>query len=171
MMKKEFALAGMIAAGVALTSTSVLAGTQTFTANIDDSTCVIANLDQTVDLGTMLKSELQSLGKWGGYKNTPVTFKVTGCGSSLKTVHVTLNGSMDNSLGIATQVFDISTIGMPAGAAQPNGAAWGSGTSKDFALTNGTSDVPLDLWTSRYRTSNIVDGAYNQVYNFTFDFS
>ncbi|EDL3630107.1 hypothetical protein CRX10_23570 [Salmonella enterica subsp. enterica serovar Newport] len=122
MMKKEFMLAGMITAGVALASTSALAntqGTQTFTANIKDSTCTIAVLDQHIDLGTMLASSIkEAKGALNSSPSAPYSAVVTGCPSSISLMKTSVSApSMDSTYGTmpnagtATGVQFFYTIG------------------------------------------------------------
>ncbi|SUY95168.1 P pilus assembly protein, pilin FimA [Citrobacter freundii] len=72
-------LSGLFLAGVmnapAMADTT---GTQTFTAAIPADTCVINNLNQTIDLGNLPKDQIVN-----GYSPFHVTFDVTGCDKAI----------------------------------------------------------------------------------------
>ncbi|EJO4737099.1 type 1 fimbrial protein [Salmonella enterica] len=89
MKKSKMVLAGMIAVGVALTTTSALAdvqGTQTFTANISETTCLISGVDQSVSLSPINKTD-SALATGKEYYKFPL--KIEGCSNALTSVEMT----------------------------------------------------------------------------------
>ncbi|EJZ1562465.1 type 1 fimbrial protein [Salmonella enterica] len=78
----------LLGAAMAVMSSSAFAdtnGTQTFTANVTADTCTIVNLNQTFDLGSVLKADI---GDANSAKGKPpimnYSLKATGCPASFK---------------------------------------------------------------------------------------
>ncbi|EBB8605152.1 type 1 fimbrial protein [Salmonella enterica] len=174
MAMKKTLMAGMVAlcamSGMnAAQAAAATSGTQTFKANITDTTCTITGLNQRVELGSLSTTYINSLPRWGGIRNDELHFNILGCPTALKTANVTLTSSGEYSLGLAVQPFATTK---PEGSTEPDSAyIWKSGAVKSFPLANGGVDIPLTLWTSRYRSETATPGTYQQVMSFTFDFA
>lgn len=182
MIKKTFMLAGMIAVGVALTSTSALAdtqGTQTFTANIKDSTCTITGLNQNVDLGPIAKGD-PTLAAGNEYHRFPV--HIGGCGSTFTSVEMT--PTFDQIAGLetygyaknkGTAVVDAywGVIGkglVNMNTANPN--LLQSGDKVTAPLTAGAADIFLSFGMNAgsHISSNVKPGTLDYPLLLTFDF-
>ncbi|EAA8358566.1 type 1 fimbrial protein [Salmonella enterica] len=162
----------LLGAAMAVMSSSAFAGktgTQTFTANVVANTCTVSGLNQTIDLGTMATSMLSALPYWGGVRNDSVDVVISGCASSVTQADVTMNSTnTSTSGGVSVQAFAAKN---PGGSAQPNTGAWGSGQKKTFPMANGGVTIPVDFWTSRYRSNAITPGTVAYSFNFAIDFA
>ncbi|EBP4106311.1 hypothetical protein Z708_25200 [Salmonella enterica subsp. enterica] len=126
-------------------------GTQTFTANVTADTCTIANLNQAVDLGNVLRADYAGLGAWNAPANVAlvsVNFDVTGCGNNITTVNVTPTFTAESTLarfvknagtaaGIAFDTAKLSNTDFD------KNRGWENGVTKAFTLTNGAVQVPV----------------------------
>ncbi|EGK6862597.1 hypothetical protein IO679_004728 [Salmonella enterica subsp. enterica serovar Glostrup] len=159
MMKKEFILAGMIVVGVSLVSTSALAdtqGTQTFTANISSSTCVITGLNINHDFGSITKQELLAKSDWGEIKHYSDKLSVTGCPASDTTVNIAASYDALPNMGVygwannhgsakgLTVKFFRGDVANPL-APGSNGY--------DYPLVNGAVDIPIEMSIARVARS------------------
>ncbi len=147
MMKKKTLLAGMIVAGMALTSTSVLAdtqGTQTFTANIASTTCTIGNLDH---ISNFTLQGSTNPGKYKVWALDTGEIKVTGCDPSLTKLKVTPTytayfSAINNSGTLGSNVYaillnDIDSPTPPVVGSTTSASHWGSGVEKSVDIKNG----------------------------------
>lgn len=143
----------LLGAAMAVMSSSAFAdttGTQTFTANVTADTCTIANLQQAVDLGNVLKADYTSLDNWAAPTPAPlvsVNFDVTGCGNNITKVNVTptfaaesLSRFVKNSGTAAGMAFDTAK---KTNIDFDGKRAWESGKTRTFTLTNGAVQVPV----------------------------
>lgn len=147
-MKSKTILVGMIVAGVALSSTSVLAdtqGTQTFTANITESTCLVSGVDRSVDLGPISKND-GTLAAGKLYRVFPIN--ISGCGSAFTSV-------------VMTPTFDQIASTDTSGSAQNKGTAvvdatWGVSAN---GLVSENTDLPTALQSGKKVTVPLTAGA------------
>ncbi|ECL1760768.1 type 1 fimbrial protein [Salmonella enterica] len=151
MMKKTLMLAGMIAAGVALTSTSALAdtqGTQTFTANIAANTCTLNNLDRVFNFNLIGST---NPGKYKTWTADTAEIKVTGCDSSVTELKVTPTythyfnaiqnqGTLGSNL-YAELLNSIDNPTPPVVGSGSTGPVWSSGSEKTVDITNGEATM------------------------------
>ncbi|EDJ3201365.1 hypothetical protein CEH73_25580 [Salmonella enterica subsp. enterica serovar Poona] len=79
-MKNRLFLLGAAMAVMSSSAFADMMGTQTFTANVSANTCVINNLNQVIDVGTVLKNDpaLKNVSE-----RAVAVFKVTGCDASV----------------------------------------------------------------------------------------
>ncbi|EIR4568082.1 type 1 fimbrial protein [Salmonella enterica] len=171
----------LLGAAMAVMSSSAFAdtvGTQTFTANVSANTCVIDNLNKTVDLGEVnLASFGIAIGT--GWHVAPgigvnETFKVANCPNTLTKVSVVpsfavgVGDDMVKNTGTASNMviwfnkhID-STTPAPA-------EVWKNGESKEFELVAGGGDIPVNgiLLQS---TNDRIPGTMNFQMSFAFDF-
>lgn len=183
MMKETFMLAGMIAVGVGLTSTSALAdtqGTQTFTANIIDSTCLITGIDRSVDLGPVAKGD-PALAAGKEYYRFPI--HIGGCGSTFTSVEMTPTFDQVAGSGVAygfaknkgTAVVDAHWAVSGKGLVNANTAhpdALRSGNKVTAPLTAGATDISIlfGMNASSHISSNVKPGTLDYPLLLTFDF-
>ncbi|EDO5887602.1 type 1 fimbrial protein [Salmonella enterica] len=166
---------------MAVMSTSALAdtvGTQTFKANIFANTCVIANLQQKVDLGDVQKAPYTKVEAWNVPSTSPVVkahFDVTGCGNSITKVKVTPHYSSTSitrmivNSGTAKEVY--FDTGKLSNTDYDPKREWKSGSAKEFTLTNGAVQIPVDgtLTVGDY-PDKVAVGTLDFQMTFTFDF-
>ncbi|EBS3869392.1 type 1 fimbrial protein [Salmonella enterica subsp. enterica serovar Kimberley] len=175
MMKKTFMLAGMIAAGVALTSTSALAdtrGTQTFTANIAANTCTITGLNQNIDLGNIQKSVFAAA--WGFSTPETINFEVANCPNSLTQVKVTPTYNADPSYAwviVNTGTAKGVHLNTQVAVDLDHTKRWENGVEKDFTLTGGGVSIPFSYKIERNGTDTVTTGSLLFNSTFLFDFA
>ncbi|ENJ5949388.1 type 1 fimbrial protein [Salmonella enterica] len=170
----------LLGTAMAVMSSSAFAdttGTQTFTANVTADTCTIANLNQAVELGNVLKADYAGLGNWHVPANASlvsVNFDVTGCGNNITKVNVTPTFTAESvarlvkNAGTATGIaFD--TAKEREGGDEPD-KIWEPGKTKTFTLTNGAVQVPV---TGALSTNDkaVTTGTLDFRMSFTFDFA
>ncbi|EHX5124000.1 hypothetical protein K3Z18_004978 [Salmonella enterica] len=152
-------------------------GTQTFTANIVANTCTIANLNQTVDLGNVLRADYAGLGYWNAPANVAlvsVNFDVTGCGNNITTVNVTPTFTAEPALarfvknaGTAAGIaFDTAKV---SNTDSDSKRIWENGVTKAFTLTNGAVQVPVVGVLSKSNQA-VTAGTLDFQMTFAFDF-
>ncbi|EDR5405294.1 hypothetical protein GTL85_003888 [Salmonella enterica] len=146
-------------------------GTQTFKANIVTNTCTIANLNQTQDLGNLLKSQFAT--PWAassGYKNN---FNVTNCPTTFTKVKVTPtfkassqydwvveNAGTAKGVHLNTQFVASDTVNR-----------WENGKAREFTLNKGDAVVPVNFKIERNNSDTVTDGTLDYRMAFTFDFA
>ncbi|EDW6923711.1 type 1 fimbrial protein [Salmonella enterica] len=156
-----------------------VAGTQTFTANVTADTCTIANLNQAVDLGNVLKAEYAGLSDWNVPANVAlvsVNFDVTGCGNNITTVNVTPTFNAESG---STYARFVKNAGTAAGIAFDTAKLsntdfdknriWENGVTKAFTLTNGAVQVPVTGTLSK-NSQAVTAGTLDFQMTFAFDF-
>ncbi|EJY7996078.1 type 1 fimbrial protein [Salmonella enterica] len=156
-----------------------VAGTQTFTANVTADTCTIANLNQAVDLGNVLKAEYAGLNNWNVPANVAlvsVNFDVTGCGNNITTVNVTPTFNAESG---STYARFVKNAGTAAGIAFDTAKLsntdfdknriWENGVTKAFTLTNGAVQVPVTGTLSK-NSQAVTAGTLDFQMTFAFDF-
>ncbi|EHE8217028.1 type 1 fimbrial protein, partial [Salmonella enterica] len=145
----------LLGTAMAVMSSSAFAdtmGTQTFTANVTADTCTIANLNQVVDLGNVLRAEYAGLADWNvpaNFSLVSVNFDVTGCGNNVTKVEVTPTFNAEPG----TYTRFVKNAGTAAGVAIDTAKKsntdfdskriWEPGKTKTFTLTNGAVQVPV----------------------------
>lgn len=188
MMKKTFMLAGMIAVGVGLTSTSALAdtqGTQTFTANIKDSTCVITGLNESLTYPTFSVADILAAGD-----NTDTSIdnyigshyiKVVGCPSGVSKMNVQATYNINPRFGTNKPVVALTggtgkgiALWLYKAAASGGTNYWFSGQTVTQSIVNGQASqivgvIPYGDFPNG--KSDIVAGNYEGVVNFAVDFT
>ncbi|EAS2082429.1 hypothetical protein BIA58_26505 [Salmonella enterica] len=170
----------LLGAAMAVMSSSAFAdttGTQTFTATVTADTCTIANLNQAVDLGNVLRADYASVGDWNVPANATsvsVNFDVTGCGNNITTVNVTPTFTAEPTLarfvknagtaaGIAFDTAKLSNTDFD------KSRIWENGVTKAFTLTNGAVQVPVVGALSK-NTQAVTAGTLDFQMTFAFDF-
>ncbi|EED3638294.1 type 1 fimbrial protein [Salmonella enterica subsp. enterica] len=170
----------LLGAAMAVMSSSAFAdtaGTQTFTATVTADTCTIANLNQAVDLGNVLRADYASVGNWNVPANATsvsVNFDVTGCGNNITTVNVTPTFTAEPALarfvknagtaaGIAFDTAKLSNTDFD------KSRIWENGVTKAFTLTNGAVQVPVVGALSK-NTQAVTAGTLDFQMTFAFDF-
>ncbi|EFS5969508.1 type 1 fimbrial protein, partial [Salmonella enterica] len=143
----------LLGTAMAVMSSSAFAdttGTQTFTANVTANTCTIANLNQAVDLGNVLKADYVGLGNWHAPANpslVSVNFDVTGCGNNITTVNVTPAFTAESYIRFVKNTGTAAGIAFDTGkksdADYDEKRIWENGKTKSFTLTNGGVQVPV----------------------------
>ncbi|EIK2522165.1 type 1 fimbrial protein [Salmonella enterica] len=169
----------LLGAAMAVMSSSAFAdtmGTQTFTANVTADTCTIANLQQAVDLGNVLKADYASLGSWIVPVNmslVSVNFDVTGCGNNITKVNVTptftaesLARFVKNSGTAAGVAFDTAK---KSNSDYDSNRIWENGKTRTFTLTNGAVQVPV-IGTLSKSDKAVTAGTLDFQMTFAFDF-
>ncbi|EDE8445087.1 hypothetical protein BZU22_24355 [Salmonella enterica subsp. enterica serovar Pomona] len=171
-----------LGAVMAIMSSSAFAattGTQTFTAKVTADTCTITNLNQTFDIGALLKNDPE-LAKGKEYHQAH--FDITGCDASLtKAVMTPVFDQIQSaaSYGFAqnkgTAVVDASWEQDTPGATNENTAhpdALMSGKKVTVPLVNGGTQflVGLNLNASNHLSSNVKTGTLNYPLALAFDF-
>lgn len=138
-------LSGLFLAGVmnapAMADTT---GTQTFTAAIPADTCVINNLNQTIDLGNLQKNQVVT-----GFSPMHVTFDVTGCDKAITSmtaqlVAPTTYGVMSNE-GTAGNITFLFRAGANTTINNARGADHnlGQGSTAITPVVNGNGSLDL----------------------------
>ncbi|EAQ1076855.1 type 1 fimbrial protein [Salmonella enterica] len=176
---KRLFLLGAIMAVMSSSAFADTTGTQTFKANIVANTCTIANLNQTFDLGAILKDDA-SLKNGKTYHQAH--FDITGCDASVtKAVMIPtfdqVKGS--ESYGFAqnkgTAVVDAEWVQSTPGATNENTAHTNylmSGKKVTVSLVNGGAQfiVGFNMNASDHRSSNVKVGTLDYPLTLTFDF-
>ncbi|EJP8365238.1 type 1 fimbrial protein, partial [Salmonella enterica] len=148
---KRLFLLGAVMAVMSSSAFADTTGTQTFTANIVANTCTIANLQQNVDLGSVLSSDFTAaFGQKVSNRFIDTSFQVAGCPATITTVKVTPT-FVSPSSGTATYGFVKNTGTFNAvfatNVTSANGTddkqKWVSGKEKTFTVTNGGASVPV----------------------------
>ncbi|EMZ7035335.1 type 1 fimbrial protein [Salmonella enterica] len=179
-MKKKaiFLVAALAVVNSFTLPVSAAAGTQTFTASISDSTCVIDDLNKTVSLGDFSNTEFTSaMGAKVSNFFVDSGFSVTGCPNTIKTVSVTPSFDTggaemvvkNNGTFAATFNTNISIDNKVDDKAQ-----WSNGVNKSFTLENGAAIIPVTgkLYTGMAHTpGNAKEGTLSYVMSFVFDFA
>ncbi|ELP0639777.1 type 1 fimbrial protein [Salmonella enterica] len=170
----------LLGAAMAVMSSSAFAdttGAQTFTANVTANTCTIDNLNRVVDLGTVHYSDLVDGGAGAHYRSgigVNEIFKVTNCPNALTKVRVvpTFNvgpgDDMVKNMGTVSNMyiwFNKAIDGTVPAAA----SVWHSGKAKEFNLTAGGVDVPVNGVLLRATNDKIL-GTLDFQMTFAFDF-
>ncbi|EAP2901427.1 type 1 fimbrial protein [Salmonella enterica subsp. enterica] len=172
----------LLGAAMAVMSSSAFAdtaGTQTFTATVTADTCTIANLNQAVDLGNVLKAEYAGLSNWNAPANVAlvsVNFDVTGCGNNITTVNVTPTFNAESGSAYVRFVKNAGTAaGIAFDTAKLSNAdfnqnrIWQNGVTKAFTLTNGAVQVPVTGILSKNGQA-VTAGTLDFQMTFAFDF-
>ncbi|EAM2795121.1 type 1 fimbrial protein [Salmonella enterica subsp. enterica serovar Bareilly] len=165
MMTKNIILPGMVVAAVMLTSTSVLAdtqGTQTFTANINESTCVITGYDINHDFGEITKQDLLAKGDWVSLKTySEDKISVTGCSAGDTAVNVSTMYDEVPGMGMYGWVNNKGTakgLGVKLIRDEASGDGFGlGGVGYDFPLVNGAVEIPVGIELARVAKSIVPD--------------
>lgn len=154
----------VLGAAMAVMSSSAFAvttGTQTFTAKIDNSTCVITGADITHDFGSIMKKDLLAKGDWGVIKSFDNKISVTGCPSNNTAVNVALSYAEVPGMGQYGWVNNSGTakgLGVKLVRVRQNGYGYAPGASGyDFPLTNEAVDVPVGIDIARVARSIVPD--------------
>ncbi|EDN6661549.1 type 1 fimbrial protein [Salmonella enterica] len=171
------AMSGMNAAQAA----AAISGTQTFKANITDTTCTIANVNRAVDLGAIPRTQATANGV---DVVSDVPFNITGCGASISTASVTADytedgsgtgvwGMMKNS-GTATLqgILKIVTAGVTnENTAHPGYVAPGKKITN--SVVNGASqfNFAVQVMANSHKLSNLKSGSVEYPVTLTFDFT
>ncbi|EJI1771044.1 hypothetical protein NDG18_004723, partial [Salmonella enterica] len=145
-------------------------------ANVTADTCTIANLQQAVDLGNVLKADYVGLNSWTAPAIAPlvsVNFDVTGCGNNITKVNVTPTFTAE-SLGrfvknSGTAVGMSIDTGKKTNIDYDEKRAWVSGKTRTFTLTNGAVQVPVIGVLSKGDKS-VTAGTLDFQMTFVFDF-
>ncbi|ECC7613529.1 type 1 fimbrial protein [Salmonella enterica] len=172
----------LLGTAMAVMSSSAFAdtmGTQTFTANVTADTCTIANLNQAVDLGDVLKADYAGLDNWRAPTNfslVSVNFDVTGCGNNITTVNVTPTFTAEpgayytrfvKNAGTAAGIaFDTAKI---SDGDYDGNRIWENGKTRAFTLTNGGVQVPVTGILSK-NSQAVTAGTLDFQMTFAFDF-
>ncbi|EBB4036226.1 type 1 fimbrial protein [Salmonella enterica] len=172
----------LLGAAMAVMSSSAFAdtmGTQTFTATVTADTCTIANLNQAVDLGNVLRAEYAGLGNWNAPANVAlvsVNFDVTGCGNNVTKVEVTPTFNAESG---STYGRFVKNAGTAAGIAFDTAKLsntdfdskriWENGKTRAFTLTNGGVQVPVMGVLSK-NSQAVTAGTLDFQMTFAFDF-
>ncbi|ECN7371709.1 type 1 fimbrial protein [Salmonella enterica subsp. enterica serovar Muenchen] len=171
----------LLGAAMAVMSSSAFAdtmGTQTFTANVTADTCTIANLNQVIDVGAVLKND-PALKKVS--ERAVAVFNVTGCDASVTKAVMIPNfdalpgyeaGGYAKNKGTAVidARFAQKTVGATNENTQPDWLAPGKKVS--VPLVNGATqfDIGFSLNASSYDLSKIKVGTLDYPLTLTFDF-
>ncbi|EID8595684.1 hypothetical protein LCI52_005004, partial [Salmonella enterica] len=142
-------------------------------------TCTIANLQQAVDLGNVLKADYAGLSNWNVPANASlvsVNFDVTGCGNNITTVNVTPTFTAESG---SPYVRFVKNAGTAAGIAFDTGKKsnvdydvnriWENGKTRAFTLTNGAVQVPV-IGTLSKNGKAVTAGTLDFQMTFAFDF-
>ncbi|EJB9105689.1 type 1 fimbrial protein [Salmonella enterica] len=173
----------LLGTAMAVMSSSAFAdttGTQTFTANVTANTCTIANLNQAVDLGNVMKADYAGLANWNTPAKPPlvsVNFDVTGCGNNVTKVNVTPTFTAESASSTYSRF--VKNTGTAAGIAfdtakkantdYDSNRIWQNGKTKTFTLTNGGVQVPV-IGTLSKNSQAVTAGTLDFRMTFAFDF-
>ncbi|EJX2286689.1 hypothetical protein ODX25_004940 [Salmonella enterica] len=172
----------LLGAAMAVMSSSAFAdttGTQTFTATVTADTCTIANLNQTFDVGSILKADTDLK---NGKKYHQAYFDITGCDASVtKAVMIPTFDQVKGSetwgfaLNKGTAVVDASWTQDTPGATNENTAHpenLMSGKKVAVPLVNGGAQfiVGFNLNASAHDSSKVKVGTLDYPLTLTFDF-
>ncbi|EBJ9224306.1 type 1 fimbrial protein [Salmonella enterica] len=178
-IKNRLFLLGTAMAVMSSSAFADMMGTQTFTANVTANTCTIANLQQAVDLGNVLKADYASVGNWNVPANVSlvsVNFDVTGCGNNVTKVEVTPTFNAESG---SPYVRFVKNSGTAAGIAfdtakksnsdYDSNRVWENGKTRTFTLTNGAVQVPV-IGTLSKSDKAVTAGTLDFQMTFAFDF-
>ncbi|HBJ6378811.1 TPA: type 1 fimbrial protein [Salmonella enterica subsp. enterica serovar Eastbourne] len=162
----------LLGAAMAVMSSSAFAattGTQTFTANVTADTCTITGLNQTRDLGNLLKSQFATA--WASSSNYSNDFNVANCPTTFTKVKVTPTYTASKQYAWVVENAGTAKgvhLNTQTKASDPD--MWQNGTAKEFALNNGAAVVPLNFKIERNNTDAVSDGTLDFQMAFAFDF-
>ncbi|EAP7415752.1 type 1 fimbrial protein [Salmonella enterica] len=176
---KRLFLLGAIMAIMSSSAFADTTGTQTFKANIVANTCTIANLQQVVSLGNVLKADFKKSVAGSNYyfaqgHGVDTTFEVTGCPTTITTVEATPtftgNNTYVQSTGTSTTA-DIHLGRTKDGTQLPSTAVWTKGVKKKFTVNNKTGSVSIPVQGILSSLNNTpVDGSLQFNVTFAFNF-
>ncbi|EAW1657875.1 type 1 fimbrial protein [Salmonella enterica] len=150
-------MAVMSSSAFAVTTT----GTQTFTAEIANNTCVISNKDIAHDFGEIQKSSVVSAADWGVLKKYDDVISVSNCPGSITAANIAFMYNEVHDMGQYGWVGNAGTakgVGVKLLKDRTNGAGFAPGASGyDFTLTNGAVDVPLGIDVARVARGLVAD--------------
>lgn len=186
MMKSKSILTGMIVAGVALSSTSVLAdtqGTQTFTANIAESTCVITGLNESLVFPAFSVADIYAAGDDSdtiiGEHIGSHSINVVGCPTGTSSMNITATYNV-NPRYTNKPVIALTGTGKGIGmwiyksTASGGDNYWLSGKTISQPIVNGQASqivgvIPYGDFAGG--KADIVAGSYEGIINFAIDFT
>lgn len=170
------AMSGMNAAQAA----AATSGTQTFKANITDTTCTIADVNRTVELGVIPRTQAIADGQ---ILVSDIPFNITGCGASISTASVTADYVEDSQAGEWGMIKNSGTAGIQSlfkivtagvtneNTAHPDFVAPGKKITN--SVVNGASqfNFAIGVQASSHKLSNLTAGSVEYPITLTFDFT
>lgn len=136
-------------------------GTQTFTADITNNTCVISNKDIAHDFGEIQKPSVVAAADWGAIKKYDDVISVSNCPGSVTKTNVAFFYNQVQGMGIYGWVDNAGTakgLGVKLLKDRTTGAGFAPGSSGyDFTLTNGAVDIPIGIDVARVARSLVAD--------------
>ncbi|EAA8990414.1 type 1 fimbrial protein [Salmonella enterica subsp. enterica serovar Oranienburg] len=172
----------LLGAAMAVMSSSAFAdttGTQTFTAKVTADTCTIANLQQVVDLGNVLKADFKKNVAGSTFyfalgHGVDTTFEVTGCPTTITTVEATPTFTGHDTYVENTGTSTTSNIHLGRtkdGAQLPSTEFWTVGVKRNFMVNNKTGSVSIPVQGVLSSLSNTpMEGSLQFNVTFAFDF-
>lgn len=168
---KRLFLLGAIMAVMSSSAFADTTGTQTFKANIVTNTCTIANLNQTQDLGNLLKSQFATA--WAASSEYKNNFNVTNCPTTFTKVKVTPTYKASSQY-----VWVVENAGTAKGVhlntqlvSSDTANRWENGKAREFTLNKGDAVVPVNFKIERNNNDAVSGGTLDFRMAFTFDFS